>query len=281
MEEKLLTLNESIEWIKDGDVVAIGNQKPMAIVREIIRQKKKNLTIYLMMGGFEVDMLCAAGCVSEIHAIFVMPDVAPHFRRVVQAGVVRMIDEGEAPLHLCILAGSMGVPFIPLKGYYNDIVTVHPQWERFKSPLGDEELLAIPALIPDVAILHLPRADIYGNVQSEDIFTYDRVMAWWDKRIAMAAKKTIVSVEEIIDNKQIRANPERTFIPFYEVDAVVEALRGGHPSAIPGSYDADMTHVTKYIQACQDDGVYKAYLDKYVYGTKDNNEYLAFIDADV
>lgn len=280
MEEKLRSLRESVELIKDGDVVAIGNQKPMALVREIVRQRKKDLKIYLMMGDYEVDMLCATGAISEIHALFVVPAAAPHFRRTVEAGQVKMIDEGEVPLHLGILAGSMNLQFIPLRGYQNDMVTIHPQWKKFQSPVADEELLAIPALVPDVAIIHMPRSDVYGNIQSEDVFVYDRIFAWWDKRIAMASKKTIISVEEIIDEDLIRANPDRTLIPFYEVDVVTEARKGVHPGALAGSYNFDMEHIGIYSLACQDFDQYQAYLEKYVYGVKNNDEYLALIDAD-
>jgi len=280
MEEKLRTLSDSIKLIEDGNVIAIGNQKPMALIREIVRQKKKDLTIYIMTGDYEVDLLCGAGSVAEVHGLFVSPLGGPHFRQSVQAGKVRMIDEGEVPLNLAILAGSMNLPFIPLKGYQNDIVTIHTGWKKFKSPLANEDLLAIPALVPDVALVHMPRADIYGNVQAEDAFTHDRVMGWWDKRISMAARMTIVSVDEIIDHERIRANPDRTYIPFYEVNIVTEARRGAHPRALPGSYGADITHAGIYSKACQDSSTYSAYLDKYVYGTKDNNEYLSLVDAD-
>lgn len=280
MEERIGSLAEAVGLIKDGDTVAIGNQKPMALIREIVRQKKRNLTVYIMTGDFEIDLLCGAGCVAEVHGLFVAPAAGPHFRRSVQGGTVRMIDEGEVPLHLAILAGSMNVPFIPLRGYENDIVTVHPEWKRFKSPIADEELLAVAALVPDVALVHMPRSDIYGNVQTEDVFTHDRLMAWWDKRIAMAARTTIVSVEEIIDHEEIRAHPDRTFIPFYEVDAVAEAARGGHPRAVPGWYEADAGHIGMYTEACIEEASYTTYLERYIHQTKDNSEYLVLIDAD-
>lgn len=281
MEEKLTTLKAAVTLIKDGDVIAIGNQKPLAIVREIIRQKKKDLTIYFMMGNYEVDMLCGSGCVSECHGLFVMPTAGPHFRRMVQAGAIRMIDEGEVPLHMGILAGSMNIPFIPLKGYYNDMVTIHEDfnYKRFSSPLNGEELLAVPALKPDVAILHMPRSDKYGNIQAEDVYTYDRIMGWFDKRILMAAKTAIVSVEEIIDTDEIRENADKTFIPFYDVDAVAKVERGCHPEGLPGSYGPDVAHIQTYGLASQDETAFNAYLEKYIHQTRDNDGYLALIDA--
>ena len=281
MEKKLKALEDAIALVKDGDVIAIGNQKPLAIVREIIRQKKKDLTIYFMMGNYEVDMLCGSGCVRECHGLFVMPTAGPHFRRMVQEGSVRMIDEGEAPLHVGILAGSMDIPFIPLKGYYNDMVTIHEDfgYKRFNSPVNDEELLAVPALKPDVAILHMPRGDRYGNIQAEDVFTYDRVMGWWDKRIIMAATTAIVSVEEIIATSEIRKHADRTFIPFYDVDVVAQVERGCHPEALPGSYGPDTGHMQVYGAACQDEASYTAYLEKYIRGVKGNEDYLALIDG--
>ena len=282
MEEKLTALETAVALIKNGDVIAIGNQKPLAIVREIIRQKKKDLTIYFMMGNYEVDMLCGSGCVSECHGLFVMPTAGPHFRRMVQEGTVRMIDEGEAPLHVGILAGSMDIPFIPLKGYYNDMVTIHEDfgYKRFASPINGEELLAVPALKPDVAILHMPRGDIYGNIQAEDVFTYDRIMGWWDKRILMAATTAIVSVEEIIDTSEIRKHADRTFIPFYDVDAVAQVERGCHPEALAGSYGPDTAHMQIYGLACQDEVSYSAYREKYIFEVSGNEDYLALVDGD-
>jgi len=282
MDEKLKTLEDAVGLIEDGDTVAIGNQKPLAIVREIIRQRRKDLTIYFMMGNYEVDMLCGAGCVRECHGLFVMPTAGPHFRRMVQEGTVRMIDEGEAPLHVGILAGSMDIPFIPLKGYYNDMVTIHEDfgYKRFPSPIDGNELLAVPALKPDVAILHMPRADKYGNIQAEDVFTYGRVMGWWDKRIIMAAGTSIISVEEIIETGEVRKHADRTFIPFYDVDAVAEVKRGCHPDALPGSYGPDAAHMAAYGLACRDEVAYAAYLEKYVYGVEGNDAYLASIDKD-
>ena len=124
MEDKLKTLKAAVSLIENGDVIAIGNQKPLGLIREIIRQRKKDLTIYFMMGNYEVDMLCSAGCVRECHGLFVTPTAGPHFRQMVEAGTLRMIDEGEVPLHMGILAGSMSIPFIPLKGI--DLV----KWNR-------------------------------------------------------------------------------------------------------------------------------------------------------
>ncbi len=280
MERKLIDPEAAVAGIADGDVLALGNQKPMALLREIVRQGKKDLTVYVMMGDYDVDLLCGAGCVREIHGLFIVPQAGPHFREGVQSGAIRMVDEGEAPLHLSILAGSMNLPFLPLRGYQNDIVTIHPEWKTFRSPVSDEELLAIKALVPDVALLHMPRSDELGNVQGEDLFVYDRTMAWWDKRIAMAAKRTIVSVEEIIPTDQIRKHPERTVLPFYEVDAVAAAPRGAHPKGLPGSYEADAKHIGLYTEACQDRAAYRAYLEKYIHGPRDNQAYLALVDAD-
>lgn len=276
MEDKLRTPEEAVASIRDGDVVAIGNQKPLGLVREIIRQGRKDLTIYFMMGNYEVDLLCAAGCVAECHGLFVTPTAGPHFRRLVQEGSVRMIDEGEVPLHMGILAGSMRIPFIPLKGYHNDMVTIHKDlgYRWFDSPIDGEELLAVPALNPDVAILHMPRADRHGNVQAEDVYTYDRIMGWWDKRIIMAARTSIVSVERIIENSEIRILADQTFIPFYEVSFVTELERGCHPEGLPGSYGPDASHMQVYGNACRDASALDAYMERYIRGIPDNETYL-------
>ena len=280
MKDKATSIEASVERIQDGDVIAIGNQKPMALIREMIRQKKKELVVYVMLGDYEIDMLCAAQSLKEIHGLFVMPAAGPHFRRSVQSGRVRMVDEGEAPLFMSIFAGAMNLPFIPLRSYQNDIVTLHPEYRRFTSPLKNEELLAVPAVKPDVAILHMPRSDCYGNVVTENAFVYDRTMAWWDKHITMASELVIVSVEQIIDNAQVRANPDQTFLPFYDVDLVVEAEKGGHPRELPGSYQADTEHLRLYSEACKDEERYLRYQDRYLFNVKDNQEYLQLVEAD-
>ena len=146
-------------------------------------------------------------------------------------------------------------------------------------PSSFEPITIVPALNPDVAIVHMPRADKYGNIQAEDVFTYDRIMGWWDKRILMASTTAIVSVEEIIDTGEIREHADRTFIPFYDVDAVAEVKKGCHPEGLPGSYGPDTAHQQTYGLACQDEASYSAYLEKYIYGVKGNKEYLALIDG--
>ena len=281
MKEKTTTIEEGVRGIPNGATIAIGNQKPMTLIREMIRQKKQDLVIYVMLGDYDVDMLCAAGCLREIHALFVVPAAGPHFRRVVQTGGVKMVDEGEAPLFMSIFAGAMNLPFVPLRSYQNDIVNIHPEYKRFSSPVSEEELLAVPAVVPDIALLHMPRADRYGNVAVEDAFLYDRTMAWWDKHISMASKTVIVSVENIIDNAEIREKPDKTFLPFYNVDWVIEAERGGHPCAFPGSYKADSEHLRLYHEACKSGGRYRQYQNRYFFNVQDHNEYLKVVDGDL
>jgi glutaconate CoA-transferase, subunit A len=281
MKEKTTTIEEGVSQIPDGATIAIGNQKPMTLIREMIRQKRRDLVIYVMVGDYDVDMMCAAGCLREIHGMFVIPAAGPHFRASVQNGSVKMIDEGEAPLFMGIFGGAMNIPFVPLRGYQSDIVKIHPEYKRFSSPVSDEELLAVPAIVPDVAILHMPRSDSFGNVVAEDALVYDRSMAWWDKHISMASKTVIVSVEKIIDHTQVRENPDKTFLPFYDVDLVIEAERGGHPRELPGAYKADSEHLRLYAEACKSEERYLRYQNRYIFKVRDHDEYLQVVDADI
>jgi len=278
---KVKSLGDCVALIKDGAVLALGTQTPMAFVRELIRQGKRNLVLYNLTGSLDVDMLCGADCVAEVRAFYVVLPTgqwAPNYKRAVESGKVFVCEETEASLILGAKAGALGLPLLALQNPHNDIVKLHPEWKSFKSPLTGEELLAMPPIVPDFALLHMPRADESGNIQAEDIFTYNKIFASWDHLISQAAKEVIVTVEEIVDSQKLREHPERTFIPFYDVDAVAHVPKGTHPCEMLGHHQLDQQHMQLYMEASEDDGSFQQYIDKFVRGVSGNDQYLAVVN---
>ena len=147
MKDKARSVKDCVEQIHDGASIAIGSQTPMAIIREIIRQEKKQLALYALMGGLEIDMLCGAGAVKEVRGFYtILPTGAwaQNFKRAAEAGGIFVREETEASLLLGIKAGAFNLPFVAIQNPHSDIVKLHPEWKLFNSPINGKELLAIP-----------------------------------------------------------------------------------------------------------------------------------------
>ena len=170
---KLMTLDDAIStYVQDGDLVGFGGlsfwRKPIEASREIIRQEKKDLSLCTFIGGIEIDMLVAAGCASKVRSSFVGMEIfgmAPNYRKAVESRSIKISEESEASIALGLRASYLKVPFMPLKGIIGtDMSKVRNDIKQFKDPLGsDTELMALPKIDLDVAILHVPYADEYGN----------------------------------------------------------------------------------------------------------------------
>lgn len=280
MKEKLVTLQESVALIKDGTSLGIAAPPPMAIVREIIRQGKKDLTLYAPDPSMHGDILIGAGCIREVHffmfRLFNTPR-AHNFRRAAQSGSLKIREYGELTTILAYLAAGMGLPFIPVHGYHNDLIKQHPEWRTFPSPFDGKELLAIPPIIPDVAIIHVPKADKFGNARLEDTVKYSLQDAFVSPRMVQAGKKAIVSAEEIVPEEEIRKDPWNTSLLFCDVDAVVHAPRGAHPYGLRGYYAKDESHIAEYLEAAGSAESFQEYLSKYVHQPADDQAYLKLV----
>lgn len=289
VENKLTTITQAVSLIEDGNSLGIASPAvnptalvPMATIREIVRQQKRDLSLVSAMGNIESDMLIGAGCLNEVQFwVFNLFGTGPppNFRRAALAGSVALREHSEFSLTLGVLAGSMGVQFIPLHGYQNDHLKHHPEWRTFESPLDGKELLAVTAIAPDVAVIHVPKSDTYGNAQlgsTNDDNVMSRFMA---PRMVQAAKRVIVTAEEIVPNDEIRANPGLTEILYHDVDAVVHVPRGAHPYGIAERYGPDQAHIDAYRGAADDAESFEAYLQRYVYEPHDHEAYLGRVDA--
>lgn len=276
-ESKVAKLSDISKIIKDGDTVAIGGSwlgsHPMAVIREIIRQRIKNLIAITVVGSIDVDLLIGAGCLSRLMFSFVSMEafgLAPNFRRAIEKEGLPYDEITGLAVIIGLEAGGRNVPFLPYRGPFgSDLVKFRPEfYKEIKCPFTGEDLIAAAAIVPDVAIIHATRADHTGNVQIDGT-------SGTDVEMMRAAKKRIVSVEEIVSPEEIRRNPAKTKIPGFQVDMVIEAPLGAHPCSCAPDYVFDPWHIMKYMQAARSPETFQQYIDEYV--MKPEFEYLEAI----
>lgn len=283
-DEKLKTLAEAASLIRDGTSLGIASPAvsadalvPMALIHEIIRQGKRRLVLRTAMASLEADLLIGGGCLSEIHffgfSVF-GTGVGPCYRRASAEGTVRTREESEFTAWLGVLAGSLGIDFIPLPGYQNDMARERSEWPTFPSPLDGKELVAISAIVPDVAVLHVPRADAYGNVQLGDTNRGNVAAEFTATRMMQAAKHGIVTAEEIVPTDEIRRSQQGADLLYNEVDAVVHVPRGAHPYGVADCYAADSRHIKTYLEAAQSSDTFRKYLQHHILEPSGHREYL-------
>jgi glutaconate CoA-transferase subunit A len=240
MADKRRTLAEVVATIPDGSRLALGgntlHRAPAAAVHELVRQGKRGLELVKTAGAYDVDLLCGVGAASIVSAGFVGYEtvfgLAPMYRRAVEAGAV------EAREHACytIIAGlraaSQGVPFMPLNGLQGSDLIGLRGFASVRDPYSEQDVVVVPAIVPDVALIHVQEADAEGDARIWGSTFEDALMA-------RAAKRVILTAERIVDRAALAAEPERTSIPGFLVDAVVEAPRGAWPTSCAGLYQYD------------------------------------------
>ena len=266
-----MTLEEAIStYVQNGDLVGIGGlsfwRKPISACREIIRQKKKDLSVCTFVGGFEVDMLVAGNCVSEVRACFVGMEIfgmAPHYRKAVESGSIKVSEESEASIALGLKSSYLKVPFMPLKGMIGtDFPKVRDDIKQFEDPLGSgTQLMALPKIDLDVAILHVPYADQYGNGNIAGA-------VWMDDDMAKTAKKTIIICEKLVETEDIRYLQGKAQLPMQTTDAIVKIPFGAHPTSCFDRYTFDALHIQEYLKMN-----FEEYKRKFI-TVKSNAEYL-------
>lgn len=270
----MLSLGEAASLVRDGDTVAIGGalfqQVPMALIREAARRPVRNINLIAIAHGIGADLLIAGGCVRSIEFSFIsfeLYGLAPRFRSAAERREIRLKEGACYVLLSGLRAGAWGLPFLPLRGLFGtDILKVRSEFKVFDSPIGAEKLVAVPAIKPDIALIHGHRADKYGNVQIEG--------STWDDLIAEASDKVVVTVEEIVTTEVIRKSPEKTKLPGFLVDAVVEAPKGAHPTGVPFLYGFDEAHILEYLRLAKTLSGAREYLEKYVTNLRTHEEYL-------
>lgn len=269
-------------YVRDGMSVAIEGFTAFicfAAGHEIIRQRRRNLTLIRMTPDLIYDQMIAAGVASRLVFSYLgNPGVGPLHcvRRAVEKGIPAPLEIEEYSHYGMVgryLAGAMKLPFFPLRSYSgSDMPAVNKRIKTVISPYNGEEIAVVPPLNPDVAIIHAQRADANGNTQLWGLLGTQ-------KEVAFAADKVIVVVEEIVDESVIRADPNRTLIPGLIVDAVVHEPFGAHPSYVQGYYDRDNEFYLKWDEISREQANTEAWLEEWVYGVRDRAEYLRKLGA--
>jgi glutaconate CoA-transferase subunit A len=291
MTDKLLSMREAVaEFVPDGSPVALGLQMeqmiPFAAGHEIVRQKKRGLTLIGPISDILFDQMIAAGCVERVIAAWVgnvMMGSAYNFRRAAEMGGLKVTNMTNLAIALGLQAGAMGVPFLPTwtalgsdiardNEFFAEIDSPFVRNETGSIPAGPTRLHAVKALVPDVAIIHLQRADRDGNAH-----------CWGNFGVMIegvrAAKRVIVVAEEIVEPEVIASDPNRTVIPGFLVNAVVECPFGAHPSPVQGYYNRDNAFFREYHDQTKTKQANDAWLDIWVYEVRDREEYMEKLGA--
>jgi glutaconate CoA-transferase subunit A len=276
--DKVVSLHDAAALVSDGDVVALQNMAtqaaPMALVRELIRQERRDLTLVCLVGGMAVDWLSAAGCLSGLIGAAVSMEqfgLCQQYRKAVESGTIRVQELSETALNSRLGAGARNLPFLPTRGLIGTdlIATNSDNLVMIDDPFGGPQVVACRALVPDVALVHAHRADRAGNIAC------DASARWPDLGIMpKAARKVIVTVEEIVDSEVLRRDPDRTVLPGFIVDAVVEVPYGAHPTSFHPAYSYDTQMHLDWGKAARDDASAKEFLQRYVHGPTNQVEYL-------
>ena len=265
-------------FVRDGDTVVIEGFTHLicfAAAHEIIRQRRKDLTLCRLTPDLVYDQMIAAGCAKKLVFSWAgNPGVGSlhALRRAVEQGVPGPLELEEYShfgmvARLC--AGAARIPFWPLADYRgSDLPVVNPLIRTVTCPYTGEELATVPALNPDVTIVHAQRADREGNAQIWGLYGVQ-------KEAAFAAKRVILVVEELVDASVVRADPNRTLIPGFIVDAVVREPWGAHPSYAQGYYDRDNDFYVAWDAISREKTRLDEWMDEYVMRTPDRAAYMA------
>lgn len=277
LKNKTMTAKEAVStYIKNESLIAMGGfghvRVSMSIVYEMIRQKKRRLTIAGKTAVHDLDLLVGSGCVDKVEVAYSfgheLRGLSPSSRRAVETGKCKIVGEiSNAGYQWRFLAAMMGLPFIPTRVMMGTDTYNRSSAKIIEDPFSGKPICLLPACYPDVAIIHVPRCDKFGNAQIDGIIVEDF-------ELSRAARRVIITTEEIIENKTIRNEPYKTVIPYYLVDAVIEAPFGSHPCQMPYLYFFDEDHIAEWLSLSKTDEGVEKYLEKYVYGIDSFQDYL-------
>ncbi|MDP2604417.1 MAG: CoA-transferase [Deltaproteobacteria bacterium] len=281
---KVKSLHEAIATdVQDGMSVAMGcgleSLIPFAASYEIIRQRKRKLTLIAPISDIQFDQLIGAGCVEKIITSWVgnvAAGLGHNYRRAAEAGIPNSIEIEEHSnftIGLGLQAAASGLPFLPTKTVKGSDFSTGGQFKRVNCPFTGEELLAVRAILPDVTILHVQRADKEGNAHVWGNFGVMR-------EAALAAQKVILTCEEIVDHEVILSDPNRTVIPGFVVSSVVIEPLGSHPSPTQGYSRRDDDFYFEYHKATRTREGFEQWLQKYVLGVEDHRGFLNLLGSE-
>lgn len=264
MINKVMSIQSAAALINSGDLLAIGgnvlHRAPMALVRELVRQGKKNLGLIKTTGAHDVDVLCFGECVSSVDAGFIGYEsefgLSLHYRRSVEAGKVKGNEHSCYTVMSALRAAAYGAPFLPVSGLkHSDLVKYNDYFQMVDDPFGSGPIAVVKALKPSFALLHVQECDKRGNARIYGP-TYD------DLLMASAADQIILTTEEIVPESRMKMNVESVDIPYFLVSAVVHTPGGSLPCSCYKKYEADAAAIRYFKEAKDSEGL-QAYLKKY------------------
>ena len=276
--DKVMTEAEAVSrFVYDGCYIGTelyGTVRcPMSLVREVVRQGKKDLRV-AGQGVTELDLWLGAGLVKKLDITYIGLEVygtSRALRRAVESGQVDSVVEwSNGGITWRFKATAMGVPFIPVRAMLGTDTLKYSAAKVVECPFTGQKICLLPALILDVGLIHVSRADKYGNAQIDGISGFAFEMS-------RACKRLIISAEEIVDTEEIRHHPDHTMIPYYLVDAVVHAPFGSHPGEMVYCYARDERQLREWVEGSKTEEGTGAYLDKYIHGVANHQEYLELI----
>lgn len=284
LREKVMSLEEAAAFINDGDHVAIGgctmSRTPMAMIWALIRARKRDLTISRSIVSTEGDLLYASGASQHVVTSWfsqgIVWGISKVMRLYTESNRARFEERSHMSMGMGYRAGAMGIPFIPIRSMMgSDVARQLDDVKEMDCPFTGEKIMLLPALNPDVALIHVQRCDAYGNAQFDGL-------QFMDIDIPMAANRVILTTERIVSNEQIRRTPDQTKIPFFTVDAVVEVPFGCAPHECYGVYEPFFSHMDDYARRTAKDpqAAVDAYLAKYYYEPERWTDYLEMLGMD-
>ncbi|MEW6489383.1 MAG: CoA-transferase [Thermodesulfobacteriota bacterium] len=297
MDSKLLTLPEAAARVPNGASLSIGGftsqRHPTALLRELVCRGVRELAVYFHSAGSDVDLLLGAGCVRRLEGAYladgVFSPIAPNWRRFVQEGRVAFEDYSNAAMMARFTAGAMGLPFFPTRsmlgtdllereGLTPEARAADPDAAPKKAavtacPFTGEPMVLVPAVRTDFCVLHVQKASPQGLLRIEG-------QEFLDVQQALAARTVIATCEELVEDEELRREPEKNRIPPFAVHAVVHVPFGAHPHSVHNCYDYDPEHLTLFAQAARTEETFREYLERYVFRPADHAAYLEAVGGE-
>jgi glutaconate CoA-transferase subunit A len=273
---KVVPLAEAVaEFVHDGDYLGIGgfgaNRTPIAGCHEIVRQGRKNMGFAGHTATHDMQILSAGKVYNRLDVAYIVGlearGLSKCSRVYVESGAVEVTEWTNYALTARLQAAARNVPFAVVRNMMGTDTFTHSAGKVVQCPFTSKRILLVPALYPDVAIIHVHEADVFGNARFTGISVADL-------ELAGAAKHLIITAERLIPNKEIRSAPHLTRIPFYLVDAVCHVPYGAYPGNMAGEYFSDEEHLQGWLAAEKDPDRFAAFLDKYIYHCPDHGAYM-------
>jgi glutaconate CoA-transferase subunit A len=276
MTDKRMTAKDAVaRFIPDGTYLAVGgfgaNRIPTTVLHEILRARRKHLGFLGHTSTHDFELLCAGRCLDRVDAAYIVGmearGLSPNARRVMQSGEVKVCEWTNHALAVRLRAAAEGVPFGLARCMLGTDTLRRSAARVIHCPFTGKKFVALPAIWPDVAVIHVHEADMFGNCRIRGITVADL-------ELARAAKRVIITAERLIDNQAIRLDPSRTQIPFFLVDAVVDAPFGSYPGNMPYEYFSDEEHLSAWMEAGRDEVTFAQFTNHYIYAVDSFEEYI-------